>query len=714
MKRLLTLIVLAAAAVATAASSASAAFPGGNGKIVFTGAGNPANRDIYSIDPDGTNRTNLTNDGEVDDEAAVSADGKKIAWTRTQANQADVWTMDADGSNKTKLTAAWPGSHEPTWSPDGRIAFIRDGDIWVMKADGSAQTQLTTGGHDESPAWSPDGRTIAFVSNRGQYNGIWLMDAAGTNLRQLTFTYPGADRDPSWSPDGSQLVFTTTRTGGGEIWTVSVPGGGQRQLVSIAGGNGANPSFSPDGKKIVFNWDGGLVTVNADGSDRGRLTPPRTVDPTAVDAAADWGVAPPSPPADTAPPTVSCNAPGTGQWYGTDVAVACTATDGGSGLADQADASFSLTTSVAAGSQDANAQTGTRQVCDVAGNCAPAGPFGGYKVDRKAPDASCTALEPDTGQWYRFNVDATCTASDDGSGLGDDADLAFLLTTAVPAGSENANASTGTRTVCDAVGNCATAGPLVGYKIDRKAPETWCPFPSPDTWWASNVEIYCTAVDSGSGLANPADPSFKLTTNVPAGTETATATTDSRQVCDAVGNCTTAGPIAGIKIDRKPPTLVLPATIVVDATSPSGAVVTFTVSATDADPSPSVTCGPGSGATFPIGTTTVSCAATDQAGNGASGTFTVEVRGAVEQALDLSAEVAAFVLGAGNPLLGPVRTVIYWASTSGVLAPRSMCGPLAQFIAGVQVAKSLRVLPPATAADWIADATRIRAVLACP
>jgi hypothetical protein len=69
-----------------------------------------------------------------------------------------------------------------------------------------------------------------------------------------------------------------------------------------------------------------------------------------------------------------------------------------------------------------------------------------------------------------------------------------------------------------------------------------------------NTTIACTASDTESGLANPADASFALTTAVAAGEETADALTDSRQICDVAGNCATAGPIGGNKIDLKAPT----------------------------------------------------------------------------------------------------------------------------------------------------------------
>lgn len=81
-----------------------------------------------------------------------------------------------------------------------------------------------------------------------------------------------------------------------------------------------------------------------------------------------------------------------------------------------------------------------------------------------------------------------------------------------------------------------------------------------------------------------------------------------------------------VNCDSTPPTLNLPAPITVEATGPTGATVSYTASATDANPaSPAVTCTPASGTTFPIATTTVDCSATDAAGNTANGSFTVTV-----------------------------------------------------------------------------------------
>lgn len=85
--------------------------------------------------------------------------------------------------------------------------------------------------------------------------------------------------------------------------------------------------------------------------------------------------------------------------------------------------------------------------------------------------------------------------------------------------------------------------------------------------------------------------------------------------------------VVGIDLVDTPPVLQLPASITAEATSASGAAVPYTATATDDfDPSPVVSCSPASGSTFPLGTTTVTCTATDAAGNSSSGSFTVTVQ----------------------------------------------------------------------------------------
>jgi hypothetical protein len=237
-----------------------------------------------------------------------------------------------------------------------------------------------------------------------------------------------------------------------------------------------------------------------------------------------------------------------------------------------------------------------------------------------------------------------------------------------------------------------------------------------DAWHGANVSLDCTAEDEGSGLADPADAAFSLSTSVPDGAETSNAATGSRDVCDAAGNCATAGPIGGNKVDRKAPTLSLPAAQTVNATSPSGATVSFTASTSDgADPNPTLSCTPPSGSVFAIGASTVSCTATDHVGNTRSGTFNVTVLGSREQLLRLLHDVVAasqLPPAVRTQLLARLEPIVLNFDPRNPFQRRAACVGLTVFATTVR-ALSGHGIPPALAAAWIADANRIRAVIGC-
>ena len=95
-------------------------------------------------------------------------------------------------------------------------------------------------------------------------------------------------------------------------------------------------------------------------------------------------------------------------------------------------------------------------------------------------------------------------------------------------------------------------------QVDRTAPAVACATPSA-AWSATDVTVACTAGDTLSGLVTPTQAQLSLTTSVPAGTETAAAASNSVTVCDVAGNCASAGPITGLKVDRLGPTITVTA-----------------------------------------------------------------------------------------------------------------------------------------------------------
>ena len=133
------------------------------------------------------------------------------------------------------------------------------------------------------------------------------------------------------------------------------------------------------------------------------------------------------------------------------------------------------------------------------------------------------------------------------------------------------------------------------------------------------VTFTVSALDSVDGSLTP------TCTPSPGSTFALGSTAVSCSVKDKAGNPASASFKVNVA-DKTPPTITVPADMTVPATGASGAVVKFTVSASDlVDGSVAVTCTPASGSTFPLGTTTVSCSAKDKAGNVASASFKVTV-----------------------------------------------------------------------------------------
>ena len=121
-------------------------------------------------------------------------------------------------------------------------------------------------------------------------------------------------------------------------------------------------------------------------------------------------------------------------------------------------------------------------------------------IDRTAPSITCGAAD---AQWHGGDISIACRASDGLSGLPNPSDASFALTTAVPVGTETANASTGSHSVCDVADNCATAGPIGSNRIDKQAPAISISAPMSGTYVLNQaVAASYTCADGGSGVAS--------------------------------------------------------------------------------------------------------------------------------------------------------------------------------------------------------------------
>lgn len=174
-------------------------------------------------------------------------------------------------------------------SPDGsRLVFDLLGDLYLLPIGGGEATALTSGlAWDMQPRFSPDGKSIAFTSDRGGGDNIWVIRADANSLqapkesglRQITKEEFRLLNSPVWTPDGNYIAarkhFSSRRSlGAGEIWLYSIAGvesgasdGVQMTTKPNDQKDVGEPAFSPDGRYLYYSWDatsGGTFEYNKD------------------------------------------------------------------------------------------------------------------------------------------------------------------------------------------------------------------------------------------------------------------------------------------------------------------------------------------------------------------------------------------------------------------------------------------------------------------
>jgi Tol biopolymer transport system component len=257
------------------------------GTIAFSNrAENEAYPDIYVVNADGTGLTQLTDDPGGDDHPSWSPDGKEIVYSilppESDSWECTVWVMNADGSGKrevSKQLAKGCGGLWPTWSPDGKqIAFSRmttlpSLDVCVMNADGSGLKCVFTPGKMKEvfgPSWTPDGK-ILFLKD----GNVFSVNPDGSGLVPLT--KGRSIRGYALSPDGKRIAVHDLVSLRAEV--TATPGGGDRVTLLdpvsdfITYDPFVAPAWTPDGKALALasSSDRGstgsrLYIINADGS----------------------------------------------------------------------------------------------------------------------------------------------------------------------------------------------------------------------------------------------------------------------------------------------------------------------------------------------------------------------------------------------------------------------------------------------------------------
>ena len=248
-------------------------------KILFTSA-RDGNRDVYIMNPDGSEQVNLTQHDADDQNAVWSPTGEQILFASNRDFKTwgtwDLYLMDPDGSNVRRVFKKKTFRKSPTWSPDGKqITYTHTN--WDA---GTSHIYIATLGEQEEErlvegfksAWAPDGTEIAYTTYIANSRRITLINPRTRQQKRLLPRKAIAwQNSPSWSAAADKLAFSwnnnpippidadrqvwdkwqTTET----IYLVNRDGTGLQQLVDEAGPYAQDPALSPNGNEVLYTQE---------------------------------------------------------------------------------------------------------------------------------------------------------------------------------------------------------------------------------------------------------------------------------------------------------------------------------------------------------------------------------------------------------------------------------------------------------------------------
>jgi hypothetical protein len=229
--------LLSAAPVGT---QTSASWSPDGSRLLFSFLSEGFDGQVFIMNADGSGAVPYL---DVEGEAAWSPDMSRVAlsYRETFSVEERIGTMPFDNPGLSNIQVFASGGDEdgvsrPTWSPDGRLAYVRN----VFAPDGDSFDQLevldlSTGEHPplalplrfyRDPQWSPDGEWLVFAGapDGAETWDLYLVHPDGRDLTPLTDTPPYDEITPAWSPDGRRIAFATNQDGNYEIYVMDADG----------------------------------------------------------------------------------------------------------------------------------------------------------------------------------------------------------------------------------------------------------------------------------------------------------------------------------------------------------------------------------------------------------------------------------------------------------------------------------------------------------
>lgn len=245
--------------------------------------------DLYTAQPDGSDRRELAVSTGFDWYPRLSPDGARVLFESSRASFRDLYLVPREGGAPVRLTDNEEGNFDAVWSPDGKqIAFAssRYGqlDLFVATHDMKDIRRLTQHpGDSVKPSWSKSGKWIAFLSRRDDEEDLFVIRPNGEDITNLTSEIPGDVTSFAWHPRDDSIAVANKA--GRKPSKISRVEPGSTQIVALSGSDhdDADPAWSPDGRYVAFsgkvNGRPDIWLMRADGKQRTQLT---------VDARGAW------------------------------------------------------------------------------------------------------------------------------------------------------------------------------------------------------------------------------------------------------------------------------------------------------------------------------------------------------------------------------------------------------------------------------------------
>jgi TolB protein len=245
--------------IAQKLADASSANYASDGRIYFSSAMS-GNDEIWSVNPDGGNLRQLTNNTADEVAPVTSPDSNSVFFLSNRTGAAQIWRMNPDGSNQTQITRKEGGT--PLFvSPDGEWIYYRHGlstTLWRVSVK-TGEEQFVLDKVNSHFAFSPDGAQVAFSEKQGDERVLSVVSIAN---RQTVKTFPLPEKkvrliNAVWLPDGKNLAYVTSDQfyGNNVLWIQPLDDKEKPRQIAALGDeemSGLGLSVSPDGKTFAL------------------------------------------------------------------------------------------------------------------------------------------------------------------------------------------------------------------------------------------------------------------------------------------------------------------------------------------------------------------------------------------------------------------------------------------------------------------------------